>query len=175
MITRPVLQEVVGDLFDFTASHAICVPTNVGWRRDGSNAMGAGIAKRAAQTWPMLPRMLGEYCSRYKEQSGVVGWWVFAPEAFLICVPVKPLTSRHNMSWDQHASLPLIEKSIQELVKLVDSNADAGDSRLQNICLPRLGCGNGSLNWRDVKPILERYLDERFTIVSTLEDTRREP
>ena len=31
---------------------------------------------------------------------------------------------------------------------------------------PRVGCGNGALDWKDVRPILRRYLDDRFILVS---------
>ena len=37
---------------------------------------------------------------------------------------------------------------------------------LKNVALPRPGCANGGLNWEDVKPHLERILDDRVTIVT---------
>lgn len=34
------------------------------------------------------------------------------------------------------------------------------------VVLPRPGAGNGGLEWKDVRPILEEILDDRFTILS---------
>ena len=36
----------------------------------------------------------------------------------------------------------------------------------ETVVLPRLGCGLGQLRWDDVKPILERYLDDRFIVLT---------
>ncbi len=40
--------------------------------------------------------------------------------------------------------------------------------------LPRVGCGNGSLDWEDVQPILERHLDDRFILVSLPSEVHHE-
>jgi hypothetical protein len=31
-----------------------------------------------------------------------------------------------------------------------------------------VGCGNGRLNWRDVRPVLEKYFDDSFTVVTLI-------
>ena len=70
----------------------------------------------------------------------------------LITLPVK-----HN--WREKADLRLIEESCGSLVHHVDN------LHLLEVYMVRPGCGNGGLDWKDVKPILEKYLDDRFVMV----------
>ena len=37
-----------------------------------------------------------------------------------------------------------------------------------SVLLPKPGCANGGLNWEQVKPLLEQYLDDRFTIIDRI-------
>lgn len=45
-----------------------------------------------------------------------------------------------------------IEKGLQ---KFVDTYADRG---ITSVAFPKLGCGNGGLEWQEVKPVMDRYL-----------------
>jgi hypothetical protein len=56
--------------------------------------------------------------------------------------------------------LRLIERSCGELVALAD---EQGWTR---VVLPRPGCGGGGLEWRQVRPLLERSLDKRFQVIT---------
>ena len=58
------------------------------------------------------------------------------------------------------AKINLIENSAKELRVLVDRFG------LRSVICPRMGVGIGGLSWKDVKPVVEEYLDDRFTIVS---------
>jgi len=61
--------------------------------------------------------------------------------------------------WFYKADLKLIKRSCKELVKLVDRD------EYKKVVLPRVGCGNGKLEWIDVKPILKKYFDDRFYVI----------
>ena len=58
-------------------------------------------------------------------------------------------TKKH---WRESSQLEYIE---QGLKKLVDTYASKG---ITSIAFPRLGCGCGELDWRDVQPLMEHYL-----------------
>ena len=108
--------------------------------------MGRGVAKEAALRFPHLPRMLGVVI--------LCGW--HRPFAFhnlkIIAFPVK-------RQWWEKADLELIDSSARLLPLLADELGE------KQIFMVRPGCGNGRLSWKQVKPILERNLDERFVIV----------
>ena len=67
------------------------------------------------------------------------------------------------MTWQQPASLTLVERSVLQLLAL---RAKRGDAIFgAGIALPLVGCGNGCLARDQVLPILERYLDDWFVLV----------
>lgn len=149
------MKEVYGDIWDYhwesgkkiyiKGSSWIVITTNGSVRKDGACVMGRGVAKQAALKFPMLPFELGK-CLKSEFGNTVYMFMQYK----ILTFPVK-----HN--WREKADLNLIEKSCKELVKEAP--------RQDNIYMVRPGCGNGGLDWKDVKPVLEKYLDDRFTVV----------
>lgn len=124
-----------GDIFRADPTDAfVVIPTNVGWRRDGSNVMGRGVAKIAATLYPDLPSLYGAWCQER-------GADLFVCEKYrLICAPSKPLLmQRPNMSWSQKADLLTVEDSYRKLLVWVLSHKDA------EVKTPLLGAGNGGI------------------------------
>lgn len=144
------MKEITGDIWDFhKQGHWIVITTNGTVKANGEAVMGRGVALQAKQKFPDVPKLLGDEirrrgnCLTYESSRG------------LIFFPVK-----HNY-W-KRADLDLIEKSVKELVDLFDNVIDYPTP----IYMVRPGCGYGQLDWKDVKPILERYLDDRFVVVN---------
>lgn len=142
-----------GDLWSLPAD-AICITTNGSVRRDGRAVMGRGCALQAAKKFPELPMQLGMAL-----QNGNCVKWLGVhymtesdPYKHLIAFPVKH-------AWYEKADLALIEKSAEELMMLATGMA------FKSILLPRPGCGNGGLQWKDVKAVIEPILDDRITVV----------
>jgi len=144
------MKEIIGDLWDYhKKGHWIVITTNGNLNTKGEAVMGKGIALQAKQRYPELPRELGKQikeignCLHHDSSRG------------LLLFPTK-----HD--WWEKSDLELIEKSTKELVDLFD-NYISGYA--VPIYLVRPGCSNGGLDWKDVKPILEKYLDDRFVVV----------
>lgn len=141
------MREVQGDIWDYhKQGHWIVITTNGFVKKNGECVMGRGVAAQAKSRFPDLPSLLGTWIKESGNQTALFGGYRIAT------FPVK-----HN--WWEKASLSLVEASCVRLVNLVDL------AHLEPpIYLVRPGCGNGQLDWQDVKPILEKYLDDRFII-----------
>jgi hypothetical protein len=149
------MKELKGDIWELAPKvGAICITTNGAIRNDGACVMGRGVALEAKKKFPGMDIMLGY---RIENSGNVVhdlgfttgGYYVFS-------FPVK-----HH--WKQDADLLLIHDSAEQLVELCDKRY----SDMEKILVPRPGCGNGNLDWKEqVKPVIEPILDDRFGVIT---------
>lgn len=141
------MKEIQGDIWDYySRGHWIVITTNGTIKKNGEAVMGRGVALQAKQRFPNLPTRLGRLLTLHDNTPNLFR------DLRLITFPVK-------YHWKDKANLDLIWDSCKRLVdgmKLLDLDA---------LYMVRPGCGNGGLDWKDVKPILEKYLDNRFIIV----------
>jgi hypothetical protein len=155
------MKEVKGNLWDYPAD-AIVITTNGTIKKDGSLVMGRGCAFEAKNRYNGIEFDLGESVKKYGNHVHVWGWLgrdgSDKDDHFLISFPVK-------YNWWEKADLDLIEKSANELVEYADRVKKEGLTP-KSFVMPRPGCGNGRLNWKEVKPILEKYLDDRFHVIT---------
>jgi O-acetyl-ADP-ribose deacetylase (regulator of RNase III) len=57
-------------------------------------------------------------------------------------------------SWKWPSKLEYIDMGLRDLIKIIKEN------NIKSIAVPGLGCGNGQLNWSDVKPLMEKHFEE---------------
>lgn len=153
------MREEQGNLFNFKGD-AICITTNGITKLNHKNnkleaVMGAGVARQAAERFPHLPSTFAKLLFDNGHHT-----------QFLIQRD-NPNTPYHVISlptkyhWKQKSFLSLIERSVRELVELADTWV------LHEVALTRPGCGLGGLNWiKDVKPVIEKILDDRFVVIN---------
>jgi hypothetical protein len=121
--------------------HFTAISTNGFVKRNGLAVMGRGCAAQAALRYPIAPRLLAEHIRR---NGNVPGWIGEHNDWALIVLPVK-----HN--WWEKADLGLIRMSVNWLREYAENNGV-----VTTIHVPRLGCGNGKLNWaNEVRPLME--------------------
>jgi hypothetical protein len=137
---------IKGNIWDkWEEGYYIGITTNCERNSKGEAIMGAGIAKEAKKRVPSLPFELGHY----KTDLSTIAVW---PEHKIITIPTK-------YEWRKPSSLELIASSCYDLKMLMAVINDL-------VYLPQLGCSNGQLEWKDVKPVMEEYLfDDRFVVV----------
>ncbi len=138
--------ETIGDIWEYRAGGIIVITTNGSLTRDGRAIFGRGVARQAAQRYPGLAEIVGRLLA-----DGGNG--VYCLGNGIATFPVE------ETPW----SLPdpdIIARSARELRLLADR------SGWMQIVVPRPGCGGGGLAWRDVRPLLAPWFDERFIVIS---------
>lgn len=119
--------------------------------------MGKGIALSFKNAFPIVEC---EYKKAVKEgeikigKVQVVRTNLISPE-FIINFPTK-------IHWRNPSKIDYIDTGLQDLVKVIDHY------KIESISIPPLGCGNGKLPWKQVKPLLESYLEPLSQIVDIL-------
>ena len=146
-----IMKEVKSDIWEYPSDYK-CITINGALRKNGTGVMGAGIALEAKLRYPDVEKTLGEHI---KENNGKVRLCMLGHR--LIGFPTK-----HHFI-ERNSDILLIKKSARELKrlkKLLPKNT--------TIALTRPGCKNGHLEWKTVKPILEKILkSDDFIIVDT--------
>lgn len=138
-----MIHEVKGDIVDhWRNGFTIGITTNGFVKGSGRAVMGAGIAKTVRDTIRNIDLDLGEHISRYGNIPA------YFPQHRIFTFPVK-----HN--WWENADIDLIRESAEYL----------NSRSFIEFHFVRPGCGNGKLNWDDVKPILEGIFVEKDAYV----------
>ncbi len=151
------MREVTGDIFEIGRYGIICVTTNGVVKKDGALVMGKGVALNFANKFPTMAEKLGQLVKANGNHVYSLGSLVPIDDPSISYTVVSFPTKAH---WRDNSTVALVTKSAAELKALADSQAWPGP-----IYLPVPGCGNGGLNWGELKQLLPSYLDDRFVIV----------
>ena len=142
------MQLITGDLWDYHAQgYVVAITTGGMVQKNGTCAMPRGCARQASDRIDMLAYTLGS-------QIKLHGMHVFDLGNRIVSFPVE-------QSPFERPQLEIIEHSCKELVELCNYK------KWDKVIVPRPGCGLGGLSWTDVRPILEKYFDERFDVISS--------
>jgi len=108
--------------------------------------MGKGIAAEFRTRYPSMYKEYQSICKKGLLQPGKLWLW-YGPDRWVLNFP----TRKH---WRNPSKLEWIEAG---LLKFADNFEK---KNIREIAFPRLGCGNGGLQWGQVQPLMERYLAE---------------
>ena len=121
--------------------------------------MGKGIALQFKEAFPENFRSYQQAVRQGQVQIGsvlVVPITQMNGTRFVINFPTKE-------HWKSPSRLTYIEQGLDDLVYVLNTYD------IHSIALPPLGCGNGGLNWQDVKPLIEQKLGNLPTDVIVYE------
>ena len=103
--------------------------------------MGKGIALQFKKAFPENFKQYQQACNLKEVQPGkmfITSTGELFPK-YIINFPTK----RH---WREKSRIEDIESGLKALIALVEQ------SNIKSISIPPLGCGNGGLNWLEIKP-----------------------
>lgn len=110
--------------------------------------MGKGIALQFKMAFPENFKVYKKACDNKKIQIGKV----FVTETGKLFQPKYIINFPTKVHWKEKSKLEYIQKGLDDLIEKIK------DIKIKSIALPPLGCGNGGLNWKDVKNIMVQSL-----------------
>lgn len=138
-----MLEEAEGNLLDAQVDALVNTVNTVG-------VMGKGIALQFKQAYPDNFRAYEAACRRGEVQLGrmfVVETGQLGQPRLIINFPTK----KH---WRARSRLRDIETGLADLRQVIQ------DRQISSIAVPPLGCGNGGLDWRDIRPVIVKALGD---------------
>lgn len=132
-----MLSYLKGDLLSSPAQVQVNTVNIVG-------VMGKGIALQFKNKYPDMFTSYQKMCDKKLLDVGKLYLWK-SSEKWILMFPTK----KH---WRNPSKIEYIESGLK---KFVDNYERLG---IESIAFPKLGCGNGNLDWNIVKPIMEKYL-----------------
>lgn len=132
-----MMKYIEGDLFSSPAQVIVNTVNTVG-------VMGKGIALEFKRRYPEMFEKYKKVCDKHNLVIGRLMLW-YAPDYWVLLFPTKE-------HWRNPSKLEYIEKGLMTFVRKY------ADYNISSIAFPKLGCGNGELNWDEVRPLMEKYL-----------------
>lgn len=107
--------------------------------------MGKGIAKQFKEKFPEMFPEYKQMCDNRKLQIGNLHLWR-GRDKWILNFPTKT-------TWKMPSRFEYIENGLKKFVSAYEKLG------IVSISFPRLGCGNGQLDWdKEIKPLMEKYL-----------------
>ena len=134
-----MIRYIEGDIFKSPAQVIVNTVNTVG-------VMGKGIAIEIKKRYPDMFQAYRDICDRRKLKTGSLMLY-YEPDHWVLLFPTKE-------NWRNPSRMEYIEAG---LAKFCRTYAEKG---ITSVAFPKLGCGNGELNWSEVQPVMEKYLKD---------------
>jgi O-acetyl-ADP-ribose deacetylase (regulator of RNase III) len=110
--------------------------------------MGKGIALMFKEAFPANFRAYEEACKRQEVRVG----HMFVTESRTLEGPRWLINFPSKKHWRQPSKLEWIVDGLNDLRRVIE------EKKIASIALPPVGCGNGGLEWGEIRPEIERVL-----------------
>jgi O-acetyl-ADP-ribose deacetylase (regulator of RNase III) len=136
-----MIQYVQGNLLEAEVEAVVNTVNTVG-------VMGKGIALMFKEAFPENYKEYEAACKRHEISVGRM----FVVERRELLGPKWIINFPTKKHWRQPAKLEWIVEGLADLRKVIS------EKRMRSIAIPPLGCGNGGLDWADVRPAIDNAL-----------------
>jgi O-acetyl-ADP-ribose deacetylase (regulator of RNase III) len=106
--------------------------------------MGKGLAHAFKEREPQMFAAYKRICEQHLLEPGKLWLWRGSPN-WVLNFPTK-------LHWRNPSQIEWIEAGLEKFVSAYEEQG------ITEISFPKLGCGNGNLEWDDVRPLMEVYL-----------------
>ena len=132
-----MIEYIEGNIFDSPMQVIVNTVNTVG-------VMGKGLALEFKKRYPAMFVVYKRACEKHSFKVGKLMTYT-APDHIILLFPTKE-------NWRYPSKLSYIETGLKHFC---ENYAQRG---ITSIAFPKLGCGNGELDWNEVRPLMERYL-----------------
>ena len=108
--------------------------------------MGKGLAQEFKEREPDMFKAYKNICDQKKLSPGKLWLWR-GKGSWILNFPTK-------VHWRNSSKIEWIEQGLEKFVAAYEAQG------ITDVSFPRLGCGNGNLDWEDVRPVMEHYLSK---------------
>lgn len=133
-----MIEYVTGNIFE---SQAECLVNTV----NCEGYMGKGIAYQFKLRYPENNRDYVRACKSGELHIGTIHYYM-EDGKWIVNFPTKD-------KWREKSRMSFVEVGLDRLIEFIV------DRKLTSIAIPPLGCGNGGLDWNEVKQLIESKLD----------------
>ncbi len=112
-----------------------------------------GLALQLREHMPSMYKDFRHYCQTQHPKSGDLWTWMSADGRYLVNLFTQDGAYDHG-SKPGHATLSHVNHALHALRNLVQKE------KVASIALPRLSCGINGLDWKDVRPLIEKHLGD---------------
>lgn len=139
-----MIRYTTGNILDSSAEALVNTVNTVG-------VMGKGIALQFKRAFPHNFEVYKQACLNGELKTGrvlvVKDSELVLGERLIVNFPTK-------QHWKMPSQYEFVESGLIALVAYFQANT------VKSMAMPALGCGNGGLDWYQVKPIIERHLSQ---------------
>ncbi|MEM7601803.1 MAG: macro domain-containing protein, partial [Verrucomicrobiota bacterium] len=132
-----MIRFTTGNLLDADVEAVVNTVNTVG-------VMGKGIALMFKEKFPAN---FDAYAKASKDKAVRVGQ-MFVTENMQLMGPRWIINFPTKQHWRGNTKIEWIEQGLEDLVRVISEN------EIKSIAIPPLGCGNGGMDWGDVRPLI---------------------